>query len=638
MKTLYFLFTLFLSCHSLSAQTILWDRTYGGTKADEASSIVATPDGGYLIGGSSSSDAVYEKSQSPRSSLGTDCWIIKVDSLGNKVWDEVFGGTGDRSDLSVILPLTNGGYLLGASSRADMGYEKSEDSREGTMDYWIIRLDANGIQLWDKTIGGPLKEELSDAIETNDGGFLLVGYSLGPDPGIGYEKTAESRSPEKDYWVVKVDANGNKLWDKVYGGINSDHCYDIVKTNDGNYLLVGSSNSEASFEKSEEPKGGYSLYNEDGWIIKIDSNGNQLWDKTIGGSMGDRLKKAIPTSDGGFLLGGESKSSSGFDKSQNSRGSQDYWAVKVDSNGNQEWDKTYGGTEYEIFKDLLKTSDDQVILVGGSASPQGYEKSETNKGLSDYWILKTTLTGKIVWDITTGGSSSDRAVSALLDSQAELLVLGYSYSPLSHDKTDFNRGINDYWLVKLDTTKRIPLLRFNEFIICFPCWPWEIWWDFEYRYWNERYGVEEALYRHAFSGEHQDEVFWLDEESLALQLHQEELSPGSYQLQIRVQRQDGSSTEWTEPVAFEVSGREFEVFPNPVGEVLNIHFHSAGEEIRMQLWNRFGRLILSEERVARRGLNEWQVEMPWIRLAENPLTLKITSPSQGQQSWQLLRE
>ncbi|MEM9832046.1 MAG: hypothetical protein AAF944_15540 [Bacteroidota bacterium] len=621
MNTFYALFALlFFTASTLSAQTILWDKTYGGTDFDFGNSIVTTPDGGYLLGGYSSS------------SVSENIWLVKVDAQGNKQWDKPYSGNGGAA-LRAILPTSDGNYLLSGYG-SGIGFDKSEASRGGS-DYWLIKVNAQGNKLWDKTLGGPGDDLYSIVVETSDGGFLVGGSSWGFDLGIGGEQTEFNHGYGSDIWVVKIDANGNKLWDNIYGGgEGGDFLSKIVKTQDGNYLLAGNSKSPAGFEKSEGSRGG-----QDYWLVKIDPDGNQLWDKTIGGNKSDLLGDAIPTADGGFLLGGYSSSDAGFDKSENSRGG-DYWLVKTDAQGNVQWDKIYGGEGNEMFSDLLVTPDQHLILTGSSRSEVGYEKSEASRGGLDYWILKTDLLGNVIWDKTIGGSEYDDAQDAVLNSQGDLMILGQSRSPSGFDKTDFNRGGPDYWLVKLNTSKKVDII-FRDFVaICKFCWIWEIWWDYEYRFWDERLGVEAATYRQAFEGRHYDEVFWEDEETLMVRLNEEGFEPGSYQFQIRALLEDGSTTEWTEPVGFSVGGATTEVFPNPVSEVLNIHYYGQAESetVYLLLYNRFGEVLLEDGNEAYEGVNEWQLEMPWVSPEENPLTLQIISETQGEQSWQLIRE
>ncbi|MEM9833630.1 MAG: hypothetical protein AAF944_23575 [Bacteroidota bacterium] len=617
MKTFYALFALlFFTASTLSAQTILWDRTYGGTDIDGATSIVATPDGGYLLGGTSKSDAGFEKSHNVVTA--EDYWLIKVDAQGNVQWDKSYSGTGAEY-LTTILPTSDGNYLLGGTASSGMGFDKSEALR-GEFDYWLIKVDAQGNKLWDKTIGGPGIDQLKNIVETDEGGFLLCGHSFGLDLGIGGEQTEFNHSYTTDYWVVKIDANGNKLWDKIYGGEESDEGPQIVKTQDGNYLLAGLSKSPAGFEKSEGTSGNG---NWDVWLVKIDPSGNLLWDKTMAASF---MTDAISTADGGVLI-----TAGGL--------------TKLDAQGNVEWNKSHLGGK------LLMTSDQHLILIGGTSPGANYGKSEPSRGGRDYWILKTDLLGNVIWDKTIGGSKDDHAQDAVLNSQGDLMILGSSYSSFGYDKSETNRSewyqdvpewYSDYWLVKLDTIKKPEKIRIDirDFVAVCKCWPWEIWWDYEYRFWDERLGVEAAIYRQAFYGEHYDEVFWEDEETLMIRLNEEGFEPGSYQFQIRALLEDGSTTEWTEPVGFTVGGATTEVFPNPVSEVLNIHYYGQAESetVYLLLYNRFGELLLEDGNEAHEGVNEWQLEIPSVSTEENPLTLQIISETQGEQSWQLIRE
>ncbi|MGD1895082.1 MAG: hypothetical protein ACFB15_31375, partial [Cyclobacteriaceae bacterium] len=193
-------------------------------------------------------------------------------------------------------------------------------------------------------------------------------------------------------------------------------------------------------------------------------------------------------------------------------------------------------------------------------------------------------------------------------------------------------------IAKFDNTRIAPeLVKINGVMSCFPCWPWEIWWNFEYRFWNEHLGVEEAIYRRAFEGDHQDEVFWEGEEALMIQLNEENLAPGSYQLQIRALLEDGATTEWTNAVSFTVGASNASMFPNPVEDVLTVQYQAQQtEEVHLELLNRFGETIQSEIRVAEEGDNEWQLEVSDVRIEDNPLTLLLHSEL-GTQRWTLLR-
>jgi len=180
---------------------------------------------------------------------------------------------------------------------------------------------------WDKTFGGTSSDQARSVVSTSDGGYLLVGNS---GSGATGDKSQNYKGGT-DYWVVKIDGNGNKVWDNTLGGTGGDYAQSVVSTSDGGYLLVGYSKSVASWDKSQANHSN----NEDYWVLKIDGNGNKVWDKTFGATMREYARSAVSTSDGGYLLVGDSGSGAGGDKTQGNQGSNDYWAVKIDANGNK---------------------------------------------------------------------------------------------------------------------------------------------------------------------------------------------------------------------------------------------------------------------------------------------------------------
>jgi hypothetical protein len=448
-----------IGTHALFAQpTKQWDKTFGGSGSDALTSLQQTADGGYILGGSSSSGASGDKSEPNKGPNNTrDYWLVKVDESGVKQWDKTFGSSGDDFLLS-LQQTTDGGYILGGISWSGEGGDKSEPNRGTYSDYWLVKVDANGTKQWDKTFGGNSADALFSVQQTRDGGYILGGYSWSDVSG---DKSEPRRGPAftHDYWIVKVDAGGVKQWDKTFGGSGSDVLRTIHQTADGGYILGGYSDSDLSGDKNGPNKGDY-----DYWIVKVDGDGAKQWDKTFGGSGSDVLTSLQQTADGGYILGGSSGSRASGDKSDYYRGFEgfdDYWIVKVDASGKKQWDKTFGGNGNEGLYSLRQTTDGGYILGGYSWSDESGDKTEPSRGYNgsaDYWLVKVDADGAKQWDKIFGGDGDDNLLSLGQTTDGSYILGGHSYSGVSGDKSEPNRGpgfaegsydTDDYWLVKL---------------------------------------------------------------------------------------------------------------------------------------------------------------------------------------------
>lgn len=299
-----------------------WDRRYGGLGDDINTTVKITPDGGYILAGYTWSPQGGDVSQPARG--GVDYWVVKTDSAGNKQWDARFGGT-DENFLAGLVPTNDGGYLLGGFSNSDSGGDKTQDNTvPNNANYWVVKIDSAGNKLWDKTFGSNSTDYFTALIKTADGGFLLGGYSYGT---VGYDKTSpdcDSVPVNTDYWIIKIDSAGNKLWDKDYGGSANDELSTLALTNDGGFLLAGGSLSPASCQKTENNTAAGVT-----WIIKTDSAGNQQWDKNIFLNAGSSVANAFQIADGSYIIGAGTYAEVGYYKSQPAWDSSgDYWIVK----------------------------------------------------------------------------------------------------------------------------------------------------------------------------------------------------------------------------------------------------------------------------------------------------------------------
>jgi hypothetical protein len=379
----------------IHAQHVLvkkWDYRYGGNNWEGMRNIIQTADKGFIWGGSAYSGLNGDFSEANRNSLNTtnDYWIVKVDSLGIKQWDKRYGGV-ESEYFRYISQTNDGGFIIGGFSDSDSGWDRSEATR-GSLDYWIVKIDCCGNKQWDKRFGGADDDLLWEVKQTMDGGYILGGFS---HSGIGGDRT-EASWGHQDYWIVKTDSLGNKIWDKRYGGGASDNFYSLVQANDGGYILAGSSIPGLGGDYSTPGNG-----NLDYWVVKIDSVGNKQWDKSYGGYHTEDLGCVIKTSDGNFLLGGISNSGVDGNKSAPSKGLNDYWIIKIDPMGSIIWDKAFGGFGGEILVGNMDLTTDNGFLIGGlTYSIAGGDKTENNLGLVQPWIVKIDYFGNLEWEKT----------------------------------------------------------------------------------------------------------------------------------------------------------------------------------------------------------------------------------------------
>jgi len=305
------------------------------------------------------------------------------------------------------------------------------------------------VKQWDHRFGGTSNDELVCMQQTSDGGYFLAGSS---QSGIGGDKSQDNRgsSSTADFWIVKTDSAGMKQWDQRYGGSLDDELKSAQQTIDGGYIFGGSSRSPAGGDKSQANRDTSTASSStvlsptsDFWIVKTDSLGNKQWDKRFGGIYEDQLTAVIQTSDGGYLLGGYSYSGVSGDKSEPSRGSADYWIVKTDSSGSKQWDKRFGGIYNDQLYSIRQTTDGGYLLGGYSWSPVSGDKSEANHGpgnTCDYWIIKINPSGIQEWDHCYGGNENDELYSLQQTRDGGYVLAGYSWSGISGDKTQANFG------------------------------------------------------------------------------------------------------------------------------------------------------------------------------------------------------
>ncbi|WP_296146975.1 T9SS type A sorting domain-containing protein [uncultured Flavobacterium sp.] len=368
------------------AQDLLWEKSYGGKHADYLFDAVATPDYGFLLAGSSLSRKTGNKTAEPQG--GLDYWVWKMDEHGELDWQKGFGGPG--TDLLQAVRLTrDAGFLLAGTSDSGEGLQK-KDACKGMEDFWVVKLDAKGGEQWQRTLGGSGQEQLSAAFPTSDGGYILGGSS------------SSEKSPE-----VKGAKDPFGKWEDGFGSL-------------------------------------------DYWAVKLDSKGKVEWQRTIGGEYADQLRSIIQTRDGGYLLAGYSNSPESGNKTEKCYGQGDYFIVKLDKEGNTEWQKAYGGDGDDQPYALLESHDGNFVIAGNSNSGTTGNKNSSNKKGTDFWMLKIDASGEILWQETYDIGNVDLLTSLVENKDHSLLLGGYAQSETMGTKKKDKEGINDYVVLKTD--------------------------------------------------------------------------------------------------------------------------------------------------------------------------------------------
>jgi len=309
--------------------------------------------------------------------------------------------------------------------------------------------------LWEKSYGGKHADYLFDVIPTPDYGFILAGSSLSKKTG---NKTEENRG-DLDYWVWKMDEKGELDWQKSIGGSGQDKLRCVLLTNEGGFLLAGSSSPNLLTTPDEIPPDGKYLDGDkkekgrgeaDFWIIKLNAKGGEEWQKTIGGSGQDELTCMVRTKDGGFVIGGTSSSDVSGEKTTDSYGGLDYWVMKLDKDGEIVWQKTFGGQYNDELRSIAITEDGGFLLGGSSNSPEGGTKTQKNIGQADYWVVKLNKDGNEQWQKVIGGKGDDQLYVVHTTADGNYVLGGNSNSESGDDKKSGNDSGTDFWVMKIE--------------------------------------------------------------------------------------------------------------------------------------------------------------------------------------------
>jgi hypothetical protein len=364
------------------APDTVWTKTFGGAYTEEGRCVQQTTDGGYILVGFTDSYGAGSE----------DVWLIKTDSAGNESWSKTFGGA--QSDQGMVVHQTSdGGYIiLGGTGSYGVGLS----------DIWLIKTDGAGDTVCTKTFGGTDYDVGYCIQKTADQGYIITG------------ETSSYGAGSYDVWLIKTDSAGNESWNSTFGGNSADYGRSVQQTSDGGYIIAGQTLSFGA--------GSYDV-----WLIKTDSAGNESWSKTYGDAEYDAGYSVQQTTDGGYIL-------VGFTDSYGA-GSADVWLIKTDSAGNESWNKTFGGTDFDLGLDVQLMGDGGYIIAAGT---QSY-----GAGGDDGWIIKTDSAGNESWNKTLGGSDNDYTESVQQTTDGGYIIVGSTETFISEEG-------GDIYLIKLE--------------------------------------------------------------------------------------------------------------------------------------------------------------------------------------------
>jgi hypothetical protein len=448
MKTNRLLFIIvfqFLCFYSFSQVVIKGQQTIGGNDYDQFRNMSLTRDGGLIVCGNSYSGASGEKTDDLPGG-----WIVKLNARGDIQWNTTLDYYYE-ADIASIEQTNDKGYIICGwtwqydyydepdISKLDSlgkvqwgkGYEylsyysgiKIHQIANGNYIFIIVGdyngggiinlLDSSGKQFNSinipKQMGSLNSFYPTCAAKTNDNGLIVGGYS-----------SISKLHSSYDYWITKIDGKGNISWQKVFGGNDDDECTAIEQLNDGSYVAGGYSISNASGNKSENNKGGY-----DYWLVQLDSVGNIMGDKTIGGAGNDYLHALQKTSDGGFIAGGTSSSDASGDKTEQSKGGSDYWVLKI-KDMQIHWDKTIGGDTTDELSSIKEVGANDYVLGGSSLSGISGDKTQACRGNFDYWLVEINTTDNLI------AHNSDKQIKSSLFNDKNFRVYPNPVSSLLH--------------------------------------------------------------------------------------------------------------------------------------------------------------------------------------------------------------
>jgi hypothetical protein len=421
-------------------------------------------------------------------------------------WRKALGGSGNDMGLSVQKTSDNGFVIAGStlSSNGDVTGAK------GGLDVWVVKMTSSGEIEWKAVLGGSQDDEANSIQQTLDGGYILAGYTKSNDGDVSGNHATDGSS---DFWVVKLTPQGAITWQKCLGGNKDDNAKSVRQNADGTYIVVGNTFSNNGNVSGNHSTNGFSC---DYWVVKLNSAGTIIFQKTFGGSLDETANSVMPTTDGGYIVAGNAESTNG-DVTGN-HGGYDAWILKLSAAGIIEWKKTFGGSGEEhanavrqlvdggyVIAGVGESTDGDLAgagytgtggdcwvlklnasgditmnkLYGGGAADIAYDIEQTTKGFvvaaytnskngnvtgahegGEMWVFKLLANGTLEWQKALGGNSQEQGYSVKQVSDGGYIIVGETNSLNTGDVTG-HHGAKDVWVVKLASDGDLPVLPLN---------------------------------------------------------------------------------------------------------------------------------------------------------------------------------
>ena len=413
-------------------------KTFGGSQEDDALSVVEIQDGNIAVFGYTQSN---DGDVIGKITTDSDYWLIKFSQDLDIIWQKTFGGTSDDRGQDIVATI-DGGFLITGFSRSTDG-DVSENF--GFHDFWALKLNTSGNVIWEKSFGFSGNDRSFAVIETSDGGYFISGFlDVSASDGAGNDNGVSGRPSKSifakhgvgEFWGIKLNEDGETQWRRYFGGTNNDRSYDVIEAHDGNIIMVGSSESD-DFDIIN-PRGSY-----DFWAVKVNLEGDLIWQKNFGGSSIDIGYGIEKTADGNYLFVGDTRSNDA--DVSNFKGNTDFWVIKFDESGQMIWEKTFGGADFDSARNGIELQNGDLLICGSSKSID--EQVSTNFGQNDVWLVHTNASGIIKSERNIGGTELDFAQQAIQFSDGSVIVVGSSES--DDELVMENKGGKDVLVLKL---------------------------------------------------------------------------------------------------------------------------------------------------------------------------------------------